>query len=417
MLWQFEVNKAEPEVMHVDLNSCFAMVEQQANPLLRGRPVGVTNRLVKNSILIAASYEAKKFGIGVGTTAEQARVLCPDIVIVETDPPKYIHTYRTFFNILKSYSPDAQMKSVDEGVIDFKNTRIVNSRPLTQIGLEIKQRLREDLGEWMSCNIGIAPNRWLAKLAAGLNKPNGMDVITHQNLASTYGKLALLDFPGINRRYKARLNVAHIFTPTDFFNASEWYLTKQVFHSVLGHLWFVRLRGWEVDDYPATTRTIGKQYVVPPKVRSSEAELERIVTKMCEMMGRRLRGKGFCASGLFVGCWMKESGFWHARAKFKSKLYATQDLAHQAFKLFNQRPAGKTHTISITCYTLSQADDPQQQLFETDDVKRWRLTRFIDQLNNRYGEFSVMPGSMANSHNYVADKIPFGSTRYFEYKH
>lgn len=411
------VNMAEPEVMHIDLNSCFAMVEQQANPMLRGRPVGVTNRLVKNSILIAASYEAKAYGIGVGTTSEQARAICPDIVIVETDPPKYIYTYRKFFEILKSYSPDAQMKSVDEGIIDFKGTRVVNSRPLTEIGLEIKQRLKQDLGEWMTCNIGIAPNRWLAKLAAGLNKPNGMDVITHHNLANTYKKLELLDFPGINRRYKARLNLAQILTPTDFFEADEWHLTKEVFHSVLGHLWFARMRGWEVDDYATATRTIGKQYVVPPKVRGSETELMRIVTKMCEMMGRRLRGKGFCASGLFVGCWMTDSGFWHSRVKLKSRLYSTQDIATQALSLFNKRPPGEVRTISITSYALSTADSPQQQLFETEDVKRWRLTRLIDELNDHYGEFSVMPGSMANSGAYVPDKIPFGSTRYFEYKH
>ncbi len=416
-MFKLGLNQAAPEVMHVDLNSCFAMVEQQANPLLRGRPVGVTNRLVKNSILIAASYEAKAHGIGVGTTAEQARAICPDIVIVETDPPKYIHTYRTFFNILKSYSPDAQMKSVDEGVIDFKGTRVVNSRPLTEIGLEIKQRLQQDLGEWMTCNIGIAPNRWLAKLAAGLNKPNGMDVITHHNLASTYGKLELLDFPGINRRYKARLNLAQIFTPTDFFAADEWNLTKEVFYSILGHLWYARMRGWEVDNYPTAIRSVGKQYVLPPKVRGNERELGSILVKMCEMMGRRLRGKGLAAHGIFVGCWMEVGEFWHARSKYKAKLYATQDLARRAFELFNQRPSGKIRTISVTCYSLTPAETSQQQLFETDDVRRVRLSKFIDSLNDRYGEFSVMPGSMANSKSYVAEKIPFGSTRYFEYKH
>jgi hypothetical protein len=138
---------------------------------------------------------------------------------------------------------------------------------------------------------------------------------------------------------------------------------------------------------------------------------------MCEIIGRRLRGKGLCAGGIFVGCWMVESGFWHTRVKLKSRLYATQDLAHHATMLFNRRPPGEVRTISITSYALSLADNPQQQLFETDDMRRWRLTRFIDELNDRYGEFSVMPGSMANSQNYVADKIPFGSTRYFEYKH
>lgn len=393
------------------------MVEQQANPLLRGRPVGVTNRLVRGAIIVAASYEAKKYGIGVGTRMEDAKAICPDIVILETDPPKYIHTYQRFLRILKSYSPDAQMKSVDEGVIDFKGTRRVNQRSLLDIGKEIKAKFRSELGDYMTCNIGIAPSRWLAKTAAGLNKPDGMDVINHHNLVSVMRGLKLLDLTGINRRYQARLNAAEIFTPLDFLNAPEWKLTSEVFHSINGHHWYSRLRGWEVDDYPTVTRTIGKQYVVPPQSRYSP-ELYAILAKMCEMMGRRMRGKGYSAHGLFVGCWLEEGGFWHARKKFTSRMFTTQELTQRAFELFNQRPEGcGVKTLSINTYALEPASTPQLQLFETADRRRWRLTQQIDALNNRYGEFSVMQASMAGMEAQVADKIPFGSTRYFEYQH
>jgi len=98
-------------------------------------------------------------------------------------------------------------------------------------------------------------------------------------------------------------------------------------------------------------------------------------------------------------------------------MYSTQSLAAQALAMFEQRPPGGIRTLSITSYELSPAHNPQRQLFETEDVKKWKLTEFMDGLNDRYGEFSIMPASMANTDNYVADKIPFGSTRYFEYKH
>ncbi len=127
--------------MHIDLNSCFASVEQQARPLLRGRPVGVTNRrgkLAEYACIVAASYEAKALGVKVGMRADEARRLAPGLVLLETDPPKYHYAYQKLVNIMKSYSPDVVMKSIDEGVIDFHGTRAnINQRPLEEIGHEI----------------------------------------------------------------------------------------------------------------------------------------------------------------------------------------------------------------------------------------------------------------------------------------
>lgn len=211
------INPAKPLIMHVDLNSAFAMTEQQANPFLRGKPVAMTNRLTRNATVIAASYEAKRFGIGVGTKLTEARQLAPHIIVLETDPAKYVHTYHTFMGILTSYSPDAYMKSIDEGVIDFNSLQLLHPRPLTEIGLEIKNQLKASLGEWMTCNVGIGPNRFLAKLAAGLHKPDGLDVINQHNLLTTYSRLELTDLTGINVRYQARLNAAGIFNPLEFF--------------------------------------------------------------------------------------------------------------------------------------------------------------------------------------------------------
>src|ERR1700675_1946981 len=112
---QSQLNTAEPQILHIDLNSCFATVEQQARPLLRGRPLAITNRLTVNACVVAASYEAKSRGLKVGMRLSDAKVLIPDLITLETDPPKYHYVYQKLVNIMRSYSPNISMKSIDEG--------------------------------------------------------------------------------------------------------------------------------------------------------------------------------------------------------------------------------------------------------------------------------------------------------------
>src|SRR3989344_5366222 len=132
---QLPLNREQPRVMHIDLNSCFATVEQQARPLLRGQPLAITNRLTKNACVVAASIEAKALGVKVGMTFSDAKVLAPDLIMLETDPPKYHHVYQILVNIMESYSPNIVMKSIYEVVIDFAGTTgIINKRPLADIG-------------------------------------------------------------------------------------------------------------------------------------------------------------------------------------------------------------------------------------------------------------------------------------------
>src|SRR5206468_12635736 len=123
-----------PKIMHIDLNSCFAMVEQQARPLLRGKPLGITNRLTKNACVIAASYEAKRLGVKVGMTFSEAKLLAPDLIMVETDPPKYHYAYQKLVGIMKDYSPNVTMKSIDEGIINFGGLGRIHKKSLEAIG-------------------------------------------------------------------------------------------------------------------------------------------------------------------------------------------------------------------------------------------------------------------------------------------
>src|SRR3990167_10770243 len=128
---QLPLNREQPRVMHIDLNSCFATVEQQARPLLRGKPLGITNRLTKNACVVAASIEAKVLGVKVGMTFADAKLLAPGLIMLETDPPKYNHVYQILVNIMRSYSPSVFIKSSAEGIFTFLATPpIISHRPL-----------------------------------------------------------------------------------------------------------------------------------------------------------------------------------------------------------------------------------------------------------------------------------------------
>lgn len=312
-----DLNKEEPNVMHIDLNSCFATIEQQANPHLRGRPVGVTNRISPACCMVALSYEAKFRGAKVGMRFDEVKAMIPDLIVVETDPPKYHYAYEKLMAIMKSYSPKVQMKSIDEGIVDFHGTRNnINNRSLEDIGYEMKDRLRQDLGCWMKCNIGIAPNRFLAKLAAGFNKPDGLTVIDHNNLEDKYRSLKLTDLPGIANRFEARLNRRGIDSPIDFLNAPPRVLKKYVFQSIIGIHWHQRMRGYEVDDVQTNLGNVGRQHVFNVRTKD-ERELVKRFSYLCYTTAKKLRYNEVMAKGIYVYLGFKDGDSWYKRHLFK----------------------------------------------------------------------------------------------------
>ena len=400
--------------MHIDLNSCFATVEQQARPLLRGRPLGVTNRLTKNACVVAASYEAKALGVKVGMSFSEAKLLAPDLIMVETDPPKYHYVYKKLIGIMRSYSPNIGMKSIDEGIIDFHGTRQnINQRPLSVIGHEIKQRLRDEVGDWMKCNVGIAPNRFLAKTAASLHKPDGLDIITHKNLRSTLADMELTDLSGIAERNQARLNAAGIYTPLQFLDARSDILARKVFKSICGEDWHKRLRGWEVDDVEYSTKTVGRQFVMDD-YNASEEKVRNRLAHLCESTGLKLRHKGFCARGISLYIQYKSGDAWHSRKAFKSAFFTSPEIYRRATLLFNQHPRlDNVVMLSVSCYLLEPSTANQMSIL--DDVnKQVRLTEAIDELNQLYGNYTVTFANSLGANREIKQKIPFGTTRYFE---
>lgn len=406
-----EHNTARPLVMHIDLNSCFATVEQQSRPMLRERPVVVVNRRTEHTSIVTASYEAKALGITIGMRVNEAKRLVPGIAVLESDPAKYRYVYHKMMDIMKSYSAHITMKSIDEGVIDFKQTTATTTdRDLKDIGMEIKQRLKDEIGCAMRCNVGIATNRFLAKTAAGLDKPDGLNEITHENIRDILARLKLTDLTGIARRNEHRLNSVGIYTPLEFLDTDVVTLKKVVFKSVVGEWWHKRLRGWEVDDVSHDLKTIGRQYVLEKKGMPRAVIMQRL-HHLCESVGGRLRSQNKVARGVFIYVRTDDRQYWHARHMSVLPFFTDHAVYAQAALLFAQAPKN-IREIGVSCYELSTGLDNQLSLFGDQLAREQQVTDAIDEINRRFGDRTIHVADTLGTGTFVKQKIPFGSTRY-----
>lgn len=401
-------NDENPLIMHVDLNSAFATIEQQSRPMLRGKPIAVVNRRTEFTSIIAASYEAKALGIKVGMKVIEAKKLCPSLISVESDPAKYRFVYKKLLAILNSYSPNVVMKSIDEGELDFHH--LVSGRSLVAIGYEIKQRLRDEIGVAMRCNVGIGPNRFLAKTAAGLHKPDGLDVIDFKNLREVYSKMKLTDLTGIAGQMEKRLKSVGIYSPIEFLDADKVTLERIVFKSICGGQWYQRLRGFEIDDKQSNVKTIGRQYVLESHNLSNK-EIGVRLHYLCETVGARLRCQQKVARGVFIYAKTADRRYWHACRMCQLPFYSDCAINHLAQQLFFSAPNNIVE-IGVRCYGLSNSNDLQASLFSDMLMREQQLVGAIDNINRRFGNRTVHSAATLKTSEFMKQKISFGSTRY-----
>lgn len=403
-------NTTRPLIMHIDLNSCFATVEQQARPMLRGKPVAIVNRRTEHTMIVTASYEAKAMGVKLGMRLRDAKKICPGLIGVESDPPKYRYVYHKLMAIMSDYSPHVRMKSIDEGVIDFSQApEAVKNRGLVEVGYEIKQRLKDEIGCWMRCNVGIGTNRFLAKTAASLHKPDGLDVLTSHNIREVFAGLQLQDLTGIARANEARLNAVGIYTPLAMLDASAEVL-HIAFKGIVGEQWQQRLHGWEVDDADRDLKSCGRQYVLESSQLTTAEKVARLHS-LVEGVGAKLRHNSKAARGVKVYARRYSGGSWVAHELAPLPFFSNAAIWNIAKRLFAGAPADAS-MLMVTCYHLHDDVDDQLTLFGDELARERHITWAADEINARWGERTIHSGSTVGLSGIVKTKIPFGSTRY-----
>lgn len=397
--------------MWIDMNSSFARTEQQAHPRLRGVPVGVGKYTNPNGPVISPSVEAKRYGIKTAHSVRNCRLLCPEIRILKSDPPKYREMHRRMLKIFQRWSPDVVAKSIDECCISFEGSPALRRHSMEEIAREIKREIREACGEWISVSIGIGTNQFLAKTAAGLVKPDGLETIDHRNLRDVLGGLELTDLCGISSRYQARLRLAGVHTPLAFLDASSVFLRKQVFQSVEGWYWYLRLHGYEHQDYDdPERRSYGNSHSIREQTHEAGPNVA-ILHKLCDMAGKRMRDDGYSCRTVILTLFFPEGDFFRHLRTADHGLYTTQEIARSAVLSFGKQPElRRIHKIGVRLVNLQQGAHDQLDLFETDAGKKRRSMAAVDAINDRYGEQAVYLAPAHGARGRIDDSISFGST-------
>ena len=389
--------------LFLDMNAFFASVEQQENPTLRGRPVAVVPVMSDATCCIAASYEAKRYGIKTGTNVGEARRLCPHLVLIETTSHNHYRDYhKAIVEVVESCLPVTEIWSVDEMVCKLWANEKRREDALA-LASHIKREIHRRVGEQMLCSVGLSLNPFLAKVAGELQKPNGLVALDEDDLPHRLFSLKLTDFPGINRRMESRFHASGVRTTEHMYDLSQEQMRK-LWGGVMGEHWWRSLRGEYYPRPPNDRRSVSHTHVLSPELRS-RAGAEAVISRLLEKAAERMRGLGFYARGMGVFARGVAHDRWESHCKF-APCADTWTLMETMLSLF-QHPFTHPKQVGVVLYDLTPVLDVTGSLFD-DYERRWRLSRAVDEINSRFGRHTVTLASSRRADTAKEDKIAFG---------
>lgn len=391
----------ELEILFIDMDAYFASVEQMDRPELRGRPVGVTPVMTPSGCCIATSYEARAVGVKTGARVREARERCPEIEIVKARPDRYIAVRHELMAAIESVLPVSLVGSVDECWCRLmENER--DPAVVRELAAGIKAAIADQVGP-ITCSIGVAPNRLLAKVAAGSNKPDGFATLARSELPGWLLGLELTDFPGISKGINRRLRSAGIHTTEDLFARSQPQL-RSAWGSVLSIYWWHWLRGDTLPGPKTHRRTVGHQHVLAPEFRASD-QARGVSLRLLSKAAQRMRSLGYVATrlSLFIhGVGRSSWGDWTPVARTDD----TVELNEHLLLLWRGAPAGDVLQVGVRLEGLEQADT-QLPLFPQEQARR-SLMEAVDRINRRDGADTIYVAAMHGQRKTAPRRIPFG---------
>lgn len=391
------------------MNSYFASVEQQANPFLRNKSVGVCAYLSPGGVIIASSMEAKAKGIKTGCTVREALRLDSNVILLENEPAKYRSTTEKLYNILNSYTDTMEPYSIDEAFLDLTGWK-KDFREAREVAREIQARIKREVGEWLNCSIGISWTKFLAKFASDITPKKTILIIdSQQKLHELLQNRPLQDAWGINYRMEARLKALGIYNLWDLKNYSADNIRR-----VLGrygyYLW-ANVNGLEITSVhrgATLPKSVGHSYCLPKKT-TDKNYLSPILYKLCEKTGRRLRNKELEARVLNVGwAYSRQGGLYRSMTQ-GSQMFTTEEIFKPANNLLESTELlAEVRMLAVSVSRLTPVTS-QMSLFE-DNLEKKDLSRALDKLNDKYGEYTVISGKMWGTSDAARDRIGFRKT-------
>ncbi len=387
--------------LFVDFNAYFASVEQQENPALRGKPVGVVPMMSDSTCCIAASYEAKAFGIKTGTNVAEARSLCPSIRFVEARHGVYVKYHHALVDAVDECIPVESVLSIDEMACRLTGSQQELPNALS-VAAHIKQNIRLRVGEFLKCSIGLAPNRYLAKVAGDMRKPDGLTVIRPADLPLILWPLKLRDLPGIGRHMEERLSRHGIHTMKELCSL-ECARLHEIWGGVVGDRFYSWLRGEEPHEPATQRRSVGHSHVLEPQCRSLSGAY-KIAQQLTAKAAVRLRRIGCRADGMSAAIQFLKGNTWAA----KTRLGGTQDtptFLKTLSALWDGTPPGIPLWVGVTFFPVTPEHLHTPSLF--DNPKQEHLCEVMDQINERWGRDMAYYAALKDAEGRAPSRIAF----------
>jgi DNA polymerase-4 len=419
-------SETEPRLrwLLLDLNSYFASVEQELRPELRGRPIAVVPVMADTTCAIAASYEAKAFGVRTGTRVGDAKQMCPGIELVEARHELYVEYHNRIVEAVERCVPVSAVLSIDE----MASSLIGREQPLPaalDLARRIKASIRENVGSMLRCSIGLAPNRYLAKIASDMQKPDGLVALTPDQLPSALNNLTLRDLPGVGARMEKRLAEQGIRTMPQVLALDREHLNR-VWGSINGEKLWYWLRGEDFQDAELNhQKSISQSHVLTPELRTEDG-CYAVAHKLLHKAAMRLRsarlwttrisltikyatsrGESQHSSGIHQSVWSEGLSV--------IECHDNQTLIEALQKLWAARPQDETHRrpfyVGVWLGNLVPDHLHTLSLFSSleTESKLNRLTSTMDALNQKYGTATLFSASMLLARAAAPTRIAFTS--------
>jgi DNA polymerase IV len=373
-------------ILHIDMDAFFISVEQRDNPALLGKPAAVCGSLSR-SVVTSATYEARPYGIRAGMSTQEAKRRCPQLILVEGNHSKYTESAARIFSILKEYTPLVEVASIDEAYLDITQSLLLfQSPPL--IAQSIKDQIRER--EQLTCSIGVAPNKLLAKLGSRLKKPDGLVVIRKEEMEEILRDLPVSKLNGIGPKLAEALNSMGIFTCGQLGKFPVSVLAKRF--GVIGER--LHEMGLGLDDSPLMpfdeeedAKSISHSVTLEEDTPNPNI-LRKVLLQLSEKVSKRMRRERFYGRRISITVRYSDFFTFSKQKTFSKWINSGNEIFQHAIEIFESIPHPKPIRLLGVGVSLLKKEWCQLDLFE-ERGKKDSLLKAMDRVNERFGDWTL----------------------------
>ncbi len=380
-------------ILHVDMDAFYASVEVKDNPSLQGKPVLVGGAATQRGVVAACSYPARKYGIHSAMPMSRALRLCPHAIVLPVRLPRYVEVSRQIQTIFQNYTPEVEPLSLDEAFLDVTGSQALFGSA-EQIGQTIKFEIKSQTG--LTASVGVAPNKFLAKLASDLEKPDGFVIITEQTKQSILDPLPVTRIWGIGKVTAQRLNQIGIITVLQLRTAPRDKLVRILGNQTEEILQLAR----GIDHRPVVSQTEAKSLSAEETFANDiddKETLKQILVHQVEEVSQRLRAEKLQCRTITLKFRYDDFRTITRSVTLNQSTHITDLLLQEALKIFNQwrqTSQGPLRLLGFGTSNLSSAGSGQQLLFtDPEEEKQKKLDTAFDQIREKYGNDSIRRGS------------------------